>query len=105
MRVVLVNKSKKEKNDRLFSPTYCSHSFVPPLCWPAQRPLRFTGWRSRPPLLKWGYAKDTNHRVGKKPAVKANDANRAIAPEELSGIGEWVSVCRSRRAALHCWAF
>ena len=51
------------------------------------------------------FAKDTNHRISQQIVAKAQDTQRAIALEDLSGIRQRVTVRRRQRATLHSWAF
>lgn len=51
------------------------------------------------------FAKDTNHRISKQIVAKAQDTQRMIALEDLTGIRTRVTVRRSQRATLHSWAF
>ena len=51
------------------------------------------------------YQKDVDHQISKQLVCKAKDTNRAIALENLKGIGKRTTVCKAQRAR-HCnWAF
>lgn len=65
----------------------------------ARRKLRsISGKQSR-------FQKNTNHRISKRIVQKAQDTNRAIALEDLSGIGGRVTVRRQQRARHTNWSF
>ncbi len=51
------------------------------------------------------FQKDTNHRISKCIVRKAQDTNRSIALEELSGIRDRVTVRRRQRARHANWSF
>jgi putative transposase len=51
------------------------------------------------------YQKDVNHQISKELVCKAKDTNRAIAIENLKGVGKRTTVSKAQRAR-HCnWAF
>jgi IS605 OrfB family transposase len=51
------------------------------------------------------FARDCNHVISKKLVSLANRTNRAIALEEIDGIGRRIRVRKSQRYGLHSWAF
>jgi putative transposase len=51
------------------------------------------------------FQKNTNHRTAKTLVAKAKGTKRAIALEELKGIGKRVTVRKSQRGRHHNWAF
>ncbi len=51
------------------------------------------------------FQKDTNHRISKCIVRKAQDTNRAIALEDLTGIRDRVTVRRKQRARHANWSF
>jgi IS605 OrfB family transposase len=51
------------------------------------------------------FATWVNHNISKSIVAKAKDTARGIAIEELGGIRDRVTVCKSQRATLHSWSF
>lgn len=51
------------------------------------------------------FATWTNHNISKEIVAKAKDTARGIALEELGGIRERVTACRSQSATLSSWSF
>lgn len=51
------------------------------------------------------YQKDVNHQISKELVSKAKDTNRAIALENLKGIGKRTTFRKSQRAKHSNWAF
>jgi IS605 OrfB family transposase len=76
-----------------------------------RRKLQRKGTKSAKRLLKKRsakearFARDCNHVISKKLVSLAKRTNRAIALEELDGIGRRIRVRKSQRYGLHSWAF
>ena len=51
------------------------------------------------------FQKDTNHKISKALVKKAVVSCKALALEDLTGIGERVTVRHENRYERHCWAF
>ena len=51
------------------------------------------------------FRRDINHQISKRLVEKAKDTGRAIALEDLGGIGDRVTVRKSQRARHHSWSF
>jgi putative transposase len=76
-----------------------------------RRKLQKKGTKSAKRLLKHRrereslFARDVNHRIGKRIVAKAQRTGRAIALEALDGIRDRIRARRHQRATLHSWAF
>jgi len=51
------------------------------------------------------FAKDINHQISKRIVAKAEDTNRGIAVEDLTGIRDRITARKPQRATLSNWAF